>query len=264
MWVSLYIKNSLIRNNTAKSPIIDSDCGHLVINDSTFQGNTTESKGIIYTGYGVKASFFQYGERYGINGFMASFEPGTKALTEIYNSTFVNNNGENTLYTETFEDFISEGNPDNLKKSKSASEIYLKNNTFSEKNITGNIINATDIGEIKGTSNINDEITNEETSKILIKNNIFQGKTGIDNCNFGTSNLEIANNISSDGSCGFEVYGGKDNATDINLKPLTDNGGKAPLGPNGLLGNVLTLAIDENSSAYNAGENTSCMHDDQI
>jgi len=64
-------------------------------------------------------------------------------------------------------------------------------------------------------------------------------------------------NASSDESCGFSRGGVKPN-----LKALADNGGAAPLGPNGGMGNILTMAVNDGSPLLGAADSQDCLDAD--
>ena len=63
--------------------------------------------------------------------------------------------------------------------------------------------------------------------------------------------------VSSDSSCGSAHE-----TVDPRLGPLRDNGGAVPIGPNGGLGNVLTMAIDATSPLFDAGDGGACPDED--
>jgi len=91
---------------------------------------------------------------------------------------------------------------------------------------------------------------------VSITNTVVAGNDG-DQCGDKLTLAANSGNASSDDSCGF----GLENAS-ASLQGLADNGGAAPVGPNGGMGNVYTMAIDATSPLHDAGHAASCQATD--
>jgi len=98
---------------------------------------------------------------------------------------------------------------------------------------------------------------------VSITNTVVAGNSG-DQCNAGLkTTLENGDpsansgNASSDASCNF----GLESITS-GLAGLANNGGAAPIGPNGGNGNVHTMAIGATSPLHDAGHAASCQATD--
>lgn len=76
-------------------------------------------------------------------------------------------------------------------------------------------------------------------------------------CSFGLAPTMSEGNASSDESCSFAFE-----SVTAGLAEPADNGGAAPIGPNGGMGNVLTMAIGTSSPLFGSADNSACREED--
>jgi len=84
--------------------------------------------------------------------------------------------------------------------------------------------------------------------KVSIANSVIAENSGAQ-CEIALALAVNAGNASSDSSCGFAHENVR-----AGLGGLSDNRGAVPIGPNGEMGNVLTMAIDTFSPLWDAGD----------
>jgi len=93
---------------------------------------------------------------------------------------------------------------------------------------------------------------------VSITNTVIAKNTDVQ-CSSGLTLTVNEGNASSDASCGFTLV---DESIGSGLGELADNGGAAPLGPNGGMGNVRTRAVGSASRLLDAGHAATCRATD--
>lgn len=201
------IKNTLIQNNSGfLAGGVYAKCGHVIIEDSTITGNSTSgSGGGVYINEGRTAE----------TGFA-----GASTKVEITNSTI-------------------EGNA----AGASGGGIYLGDGALVSQSPELTLVHST-IANNTAPNGAGIELAgNDATAMINISNSVFDNEAGGGNCSIsvGVTFDTDTGNVASDGTCGGNFT---NPGTDLGLAALADNGGTIAIGPGGLLGNTLTMAID--------------------
>lgn len=160
-------------------------------------------------------------------------------LVEIFESTISNNIGKAGVGVINF------------------GGLGIMNSTISNNiasNNSGGVNNSTGGTAVISNSTIvengEEGILSAAPGDLTISNSIVANNMDTD-CFGGSNIISLGNNLDSDGSCGFAQAGDISN-TDPMIGPLEDNGGP-----------TLTHALLSGSPAVEAGNNTTCVNDDQ-
>jgi len=233
--VTLEVRNSIIRDNNNDPNdnevawgAISNTCGHVRVVDSTVSGNKG-LRGGIHADAGVWEG--------------SSVATGTlgSTHTEIINTTVTGNSG--TLYAGG----VTVGDTDESWFKGAKPVLSIVHSTIAG-NTGGGDYTTTD-GKTYETGG---GIYAYYSAEVSIVNSVVADNDGTE-CIFNATMVVNSGNASSDDSCGFAHKNVK-----AGLQPLRDNGGAAPLGPNGSLGYVTTMAIGESSSLYGAADRAFC------
>lgn len=220
---TITITNSLIANNDAAQGGGIYSIGHLILNDSTVQGNTAEVMGggvIIWAGTAVldRSTIYQ-----------------NEAVQ--YGAGLLNNGGTFTLTNSTVS---ANSAPDYVGVANIGSTVK---GTILNSTIAFNTVTAAGTTRYGGVANINGGTLTIQNS-IVAQNDQRQC---IPNDNWTSA----GNNLSSDTRCAFTATGDLQ-LTNPLLTPLGDYGGPTP-----------THALSPGSPAIDAGSNSACPATDQ-
>ncbi len=252
MPMSLHINNSIIRNNEGVELVggIYNECGHLVVNDVTISGNVGRESGGIFVN----------------NGKMVEWKEYRSTVTEIYNTTIVGNS-KNIEDEEEEQDKEGDGRIE--KGSYKEEDVKIGGVDF-------------DVNRGGGIFVFNEgEESSEYDPRVIIKNStiadnggggIFAERASLsisntvvadnkdinggvtDQCFFDLDLVKNIGNFATDKTCMFETVG-----STTGLSKLGKNGGAVPIGPLGQYGYILTMAINDKSPLYDAGDNRECL-----
>ena len=220
---TITVTNSLIANNDGNQGGGVYSIGHLIMNDSTVQGNTVE-----VIGGGVL-----------IWGGTAVLDRVTITQNEAvqYGAGLLNNGGTFTLTNSTVSANIA---PDYVGVSNIGSSVV---GTILNSTIAYNVVTSASSTRFGGVSNTSGGTLTIQNS-IVANNDKWQ-------CVANDNWTSAGNNLSSDTHCAFTATGDLQ-STDPLLTPLGDYGGP-----------TLTHALSPGSPAIDAGSNSACPATDQ-
>ncbi len=235
------IKNSIIENN--RTGIISSECegaSSLYITNSLIQNNN--NGGIMHAcGHMVISNSSIVRNTKPDSGagiYIQRQDSGNFAIeTELINTTVAGNQSTGTTSTGAGIFISSQPNPNDSNPILKLTNVTIANNSAPF-----------------GASGLATE-TNSDISAI---NTAIVDNTGTQ-CALHNALITNIKNASSDTSCGFTYQ-----AIDSELLLLADNGGIAPLGPNGTLGHVLTMLPLETSQLLGRADSNHCPQTDEI